>query len=114
MTERGHPERPAEVVGPGLQSERTYLAWQRTGLGFAANGALLLHAAIDGHRPLFIPGLATLAVTALLVGRAERRYRSTVATIRLGRSPADRRAIAVTAALTAALCLSGLLAILLV
>jgi uncharacterized membrane protein YidH (DUF202 family) len=68
----GRPEHPAEILDSGMQSERTYLAWQRTGLGFAANGALRLHA-----------------------------------------SPEDHRALAVTAALTAALCVTGLVAILL-
>ncbi|MBL7493419.1 DUF202 domain-containing protein [Frankia sp. AgB1.9] len=111
MTDR--PEHPAEILDSGMQSERTYLAWQRTGLGFAANGALLLHAALDGRTPLVVPGLIALVVTALLVGRAQLRYRSTVAAIRLDRSPEDHRALAVTAALTAALCVTGLVAILL-
>jgi uncharacterized membrane protein YidH (DUF202 family) len=110
MTERAR--HPSEILEPGTQSERTYLAWQRTGLGFAAVGALLLHAAVDGHRPLFFPGLITLIVTAVLVGRAQLRYRATMAAIRLGRSPADHRALAVTAVLTGALCLTGLAAIL--
>ncbi|WP_052710679.1 DUF202 domain-containing protein [Pseudofrankia sp. DC12] len=104
---------PAEALDPGMQSERTYLAWQRTGLGFAANGALLVHAALDGRTALVVPGLVALVVTALLVGRAQVRYRSTVAVARLGRSPADHRTLAVTAALTTALCLAGLVAILL-
>jgi uncharacterized membrane protein YidH (DUF202 family) len=112
MTER--PPHPVEVLDPGTQCERTYLAWQRTGLGFAANGALLLHAAIDGHTPLVVPGLVTLALTALLVGRAQARYRATVAAIRLGHSPADQRAVAVTAALAVALGVTALAAILLV
>ncbi|WP_007516390.1 MULTISPECIES: DUF202 domain-containing protein [Pseudofrankia] len=104
---------PTEQLDPGLQSERTHLAWQRTGLGFAALGALFLHNAFDGHLVLAVPGLLTLLAAALLTSRAQRRYRATVAAIQLGRSPADRGVIAATAALTIALGLTSLAVILL-
>ncbi|ONH29224.1 hypothetical protein BL253_17285 [Pseudofrankia asymbiotica] len=96
-----------------MQSERTYLSWQRTGLGFAAIGALLLRRAFDGHLVLAAPGLLTLLAAALLTARAQLRYRTMVAAIRLNRSPADRRAVTATAALATALCLTGLAVILL-
>ncbi|MDT3442795.1 MULTISPECIES: DUF202 domain-containing protein [unclassified Pseudofrankia] len=104
---------PTEQLDPGLQSERTYLAWQRTGLGFAGVGALLLHNAFDGHFVLVIPGLLALLAAALLTTRAQLRYRATVAAVHLGRSPADRRVVAATAVLTTVLCLTGLAVILL-
>jgi uncharacterized membrane protein YidH (DUF202 family) len=104
---------PTDQLDPGLQSERTQLAWQRTGLGFAGIGALFLHKAFDGHLVLAIPGLLTLLTAALLTSRAQRRYRVTVAAIDLGRSPADRRVIAATAALTITLGLTSLAVILL-
>jgi uncharacterized membrane protein YidH (DUF202 family) len=108
---RPEADDPDEPLDPGLQAERTYLAWQRTGLGLAAIGALLLHSAIDGGQPLAIPGALTLVVAAVLTARAQRRYRSTVSYIRLGRSPVDYRVVATTAALTVVLGIVGLGAI---
>jgi uncharacterized membrane protein YidH (DUF202 family) len=110
---RAAPDDPDEPLDPGMQAERTYLSWQRTGLVVGGVGALLLHTAIDGHPPLVAPGLLTLLIAAALTARARRRYRVTITTVRLGRSPADRRVIAATAALATALCLVGLTAIVL-
>ncbi|MBL7502220.1 DUF202 domain-containing protein [Frankia sp. CNm7] len=106
------PEPCADAVDPGLQSERTYLSWQRTGLSLAGIGALLAHDALGRHRPLLAGGLLTALAGLLLTARAQRRYRATVAAVRAGRSPTDQRAVAVTAALTTVLCLVGLAAIL--
>jgi uncharacterized membrane protein YidH (DUF202 family) len=58
---------------PGLQPERTSLAWTRTSLGFLANGVLLLIKHIRTDAPpisLVAAGLATVVTLFIyLVGR---------------------------------------------
>jgi uncharacterized membrane protein YidH (DUF202 family) len=71
------------VADAGLQSERTYLAWQRTGLSFAGVGALLVHVAGGVHHPLAaVPGILGLAVGAAVLLGGFVRYRSAVAAAR--------------------------------
>lgn len=53
---RPEPAHPTEVIDVGLQSERTYLAWQRTALAFAGVGALLLYTGLSRGPALAIPG----------------------------------------------------------
>ncbi|WP_322768226.1 DUF202 domain-containing protein [Frankia sp. Cr1] len=84
----GHPD---EIPDPGLQSERTYLAWQRTGLSFAAVGVFLVHATHHlGHLgPLGrlgagLPGILGLATGAVIMLRGLLRYRQAVAGARTG------------------------------
>ncbi|WP_322780013.1 DUF202 domain-containing protein [Frankia sp. Cas4] len=79
----GHPD---EIPDPGLQSERTYLAWQRTGLSFAAVGVFLVHATRHlGHLGLLgrlgagLPGILGLATGAVIMLRGLLRYRQAVA-----------------------------------
>lgn len=45
---------------PGLQPERTALAWRRTALAIFVNGALLVRAAVEAQSPL-------LAVVSVLI-----------------------------------------------
>lgn len=66
---RGQPEGPSD---PGLQVERTWLAWGRTALSFVAVGALLMHAGRSGAGPVgVVPGLAVVAcgVATYVLGR---------------------------------------------
>lgn len=65
---------------PGLQAERTSLAWERTAVALFANGALLLlrHTTTDGLPALPAAGVAlAAAVTVAVLGlRRARRIRS--------------------------------------
>lgn len=58
---------------PGLQTERTQLAWERTAIGFLTIGALVLLR----HRELPFPGRSlaatmafSLAIAVVLIGKA--------------------------------------------
>ncbi len=110
MPDHGPPPR---IADPGLQSERTYLAWQRTGLAFAAAGALLAHAAIHAHNLLaYLPGVFGLAVAAVILLRALLRYRSIEDAARGRRDAASPRLAVSLAAAAALLGITGLIVIL--
>lgn len=90
-------------VDPGLQPERTRLAWSRTALAFLANGAVLLHA---GHRAdhvlWLLPGAAVIAVSVLVRAAGELRYRRVEASLRANAPVAGTALVASAAA--AAVC----------
>jgi uncharacterized membrane protein YidH (DUF202 family) len=96
----------------GLQPERTYLAWTRTGLAFAAVAALLIRRAVQGNGWLLLFGLAAATAAALILARAHWRYRMTVVRLRQGRSPASPGLIAAVAAVACVVSAGGLVAIL--
>ena len=104
---RRQPPHPCEAIDAGLQSERTYLAWQRTALAFAGVGALLCYGAVSHGRALAIPGGLGVLVGIFLFSPAQRRYRLTVAAARSGYA-LDRRMMAGVAAATTLLALAGL------
>lgn len=112
----GPPDRrrhPTQIADAGLQSERTYLAWQRTGLSFAAVGALLVHVAGGISHPLAdVPGLVGLGVGAVILLRSLIRYRSLVAVAGGDGSAASAPVIAAVAAITAVLGVTGLAVVL--
>ena len=61
---------------PGLQPERTVLAWRRTALALLVNGALVLRAAVQGESPtLAIAAALVLAAAAVVVALTFRRDR---------------------------------------
>lgn len=100
-------------VDPGLQPERTRLAWSRTALAFLANGALMLHAGHElTHWAWMVPGAVIIAFSALVYATGELRHRRIDAAIRTARPVAGPREIAVTAAavLVAALTAAAVLA----
>jgi uncharacterized membrane protein YidH (DUF202 family) len=64
---------------PGLQAERTLLAWERTSLGLLANGALLMLRGSDATRlGVLIPAGAAL-VLALVTAAIGLRRRHAIA-----------------------------------
>ena len=101
------------VVDPGLQSERTRLAWDRTALSFSTFGALLVHA---GHRttsPLSLGlGIALICSGFVIYVLGRRRYRRLVASLRDGGAAPRPRALPVVSALAImTTVLSGLAAV---
>lgn len=65
---------------PGLQAERTSLAWERTALALLVNGALLVLHHLRGTGPAGLPlagaGLAAALLCAVLGARRARHIRS--------------------------------------
>ncbi|PWW56301.1 DUF202 domain-containing protein [Actinokineospora spheciospongiae] len=75
------------VQDPGLQAERTRLAWSRTALATAALGALLLHGA---RSPVgLVCGGAVLLTAAGVLLRGIGRYRHIRRAVAAGRSVVD-------------------------
>jgi uncharacterized membrane protein YidH (DUF202 family) len=72
---------------PGLQPERTRLAWARTALGVLANGALLSVREIGAAGPTVALVPVTLAVLIALVTVVVGRHRAAI----LRRSPLPAR-----------------------
>jgi uncharacterized membrane protein YidH (DUF202 family) len=61
---------------PGLQAERTSLAWNRTGMALCANGLLALRAGLTGQRPgTTLLAAVILAASALVMLAASWRKR---------------------------------------
>lgn len=96
----------------GLQPERTYLAWTRTGLAFAAVAVLLIRRATQGHAWLLTFGLPAALVAAGMIAQAHWRYRKTLVLVRAGRSPASPALIAAVAMAACVVSTGGLVAIL--
>jgi uncharacterized membrane protein YidH (DUF202 family) len=64
-------------LDPGLQAERTLLAWQRTSLSVAAGGALLLHLSAERLGTFGVAaGIAALCVSMAAHLASRRRYSS--------------------------------------
>ncbi len=104
-----HDKDDGEVPDEGLQSERTYLAWQRTGLAFAALGALLVHSANGQRHPLAeAPGLFGLTISAAILSWTILRYHGSGTAPKSNHDTAVPRMAAAVSAATVVLCLSGL------
>jgi uncharacterized membrane protein YidH (DUF202 family) len=84
--------RPASLPGPpldpGLQPERTRMAWTRTSLAFVANGALLVHAGHAARWEYMLPGVLVMAAGCGVYVVGLLRHRQVDRAIRAGR-PAD-------------------------
>src|SRR3954471_17685830 len=84
-----------DLLDAGAQAERTALAWQRTGIGALAVGALLVHGHVNRQVLSPWPGLslATVAGLAVLI-LIPRRYGRILGAIRGGRTPLSSRMVA--------------------
>ncbi len=107
------PRHPHSVADPGLQAERTYLSWQRTGLAFATVGALMLHVSSgQGNRWVDVPGLFGLIIGACILAFALLRYRTSVAAARGERPTAAAGLLRWVGVASTLLGLSGLVIVL--
>ena len=74
---------------PGLQAQRTALAWVRTGLSVFVNALLALRAGLQGGSPLTTAlGVALLAAAAMTVACGALRRRQLAASEMPGAPPA--------------------------
>jgi uncharacterized membrane protein YidH (DUF202 family) len=104
----------ARAVPPGLQPERTSLAWTRTSLGFLANGVLLMLKYLHTHAPpisLLAAGFG--AVVTLWIYLIGRRRQQLLARQPLPDRISPRREVYETTAAVLVLILISLLSLLL-
>ena len=99
---RDDRERDTALFDPGLQPERTDLAWTRTVLGLLVNAALLARFARDTElAPIAYALAGGLALAgALAMAHARRLYHSRAAALRAGDPVARPRSIAVISVAT--------------
>lgn len=105
MAKRALPEQHTD---PGLQPERTSLAWNRTSLALVISGILFLRW-VPGHGvlPLVMTALTLIAAAGITASQT-RRHRRSVRGIQAGQVSADVVAVAstvCTVVVTAALAL---------
>lgn len=94
-------------IDSGLQSERTSMAWQRTGLALGAVSALLLHKA-GGDVVSAIPGLIGMMISIFVLIVSEVRYERTVRRVIAGETPARPAMLRLVAFTATALSIAAL------
>lgn len=94
--ERSNHE-PAELFDVGAQAERTAMAWQRTGIGVMAAGALVVRWSIAEDFTVW-PGLVLTVFGGFLsLYITRQRYRRILTTVEAGQTPLSRYLVPATA-----------------
>lgn len=81
-------ERPSTVFDPGLQHERTALAWERTAIASMVAGLLMARYTAESlHVAFAFVGLAQVVVGAAVLLWSARHYDELHGPLRAGQSP---------------------------
>lgn len=101
------------VEPPGAQTERTDLAWQRTGLGILAVAGLIAHRALGAERPalLVAAGVTALLGLAVLGALAPARSRFVQRRRAQDGDVAARRSVAAVTVAVVAICVAAAVAV---
>ena len=89
----------AELMDVGAQAERTALAWQRTGIGVIAVGALLVRWEVTARMAVWPGVLLTAAAALAVLILLPVRYRRVLRTVQAGHTPLSSAMVPATAAL---------------
>lgn len=88
MSDRAGRARPTAVFDPGLQHERTALAWERTAIAAMVAGVLLARYASESlHYGFAFIGVATVVCGGALLLWSARHYEDLHGPLRDGASP---------------------------
>jgi uncharacterized membrane protein YidH (DUF202 family) len=82
-------DRPTQVFDPGLQHERTALAWERTAIASMVAGVLFARYAAESlHPAAAVFGVAQVVIGGLVLVWAAQHYDDLHGPLRAGESPA--------------------------
>jgi putative membrane protein len=98
---------------PGMQAERTDLAWQRTGLGILAVAGLIGHRAVHAENKtmLVAAGITALVGLGVLGGLAPARAHFVRRRLARDEDVSVRRSVAAVTAAVVAICVAAAVAI---
>lgn len=102
---------PARLFDVGAQAERTAMAWQRTGIGVMAAGALLVRWSIAEGFTVW-PGVALTVFGGFLsLYIVRQRYRRVLRTVEAGQTPLSRYLIPATTAFLVVVIVAAAIAV---